>query len=442
MRLRLLGTGSAAGWPNPWCSCASCTAALRQGVVRGHTSALLDDRLLLEVGAEAPRSALRAGVSLAGVEAVLVGHDHPDHHDVAAWRWRGWASSARPLHLVGPPAVVDAARARLDPSVTATAVRAGDTLEVAGHAVRVLPAAHGRPELGPAVLYDVTSPDGTRLLWGVDTGPLPEAALTAVQGRAYDVVLLELTGSRSPQHLDLTTWPAQVAALRRVGAVTPATRLLAVHLGHENPPPDELDALLAAWGASAPRDGDVIDVGRPHAAPLPRRTLVMGGARSGKSAHAESLLAAEPAVTYVATAPARPGDDEWAARVDAHVARRPPSWTTYETGDAAAVLRRAEGAVLVDDLGLWLTRLLDDARAWEDRAAAQAAVDEALPALVEAYADARRAVLVAPEVGNGLVAPTLGGRLFVDLLGTSTAALARVSDEVWQVVAGLPRRIR
>lgn len=441
MRLRLLGTGSAAGWPNPWCSCASCAAALRQGVVRGHTSALLDDRLLLDVGAEVPRSALRAGVSLAGVEAVLVGHHHPDHHDVAAWRWRGWASSQRPLHLVGPPAVVDAARARLDPSVTATAVRAGDAVEVAGHAVRVLPAAHGGPQLGPAVLYDVTAPDGTRLLWGVDTGPLPEAALAAATGRAYDVVLLELTGS-GPTHLDLATWPEQVAALRRVGAVTPSTRLLAVHLGHDNPPPDELDALLAAWGASAPRDGDVVDLGQPQPVAAARRTLVLGGARSGKSAHAEALLAAEPAVTYVATAPVRPGDDEWTARVGAHVARRPASWTTQETGDVAGALRRAEGAVLVDDLGLWLTRLLDDADAWEDRAGAQAAVDAALPPLLEAYAAAVRAVLVAPEVGGGLVAPTLGGRLFVDLLGTTTAALARASDEVWQVVAGLPRRIR
>ena len=444
MRLRLLGTGSAAGWPNPWCSCASCAAALRQGVVRGHTSALLDDRLLLDVGAEVPRAALRAGVSLAGVEAVLVGHHHPDHHDVAAWRWRGWASSRRPLHLVGPPAVVDDARTHLDPSVRATAVRAGDALQVAGHAVRVLPADHGRPELGPAVLYDVTSPDGSRLLWGVDTGPLPEAALSALRERAYDVVLLELTGSGSPHHLDLTTWPAQVAALRRAGAVTPSTRLLAVHLGHDNPPPDELDGLLSAWGASAPRDGDVVEVGptAPPAAPRARRTLVLGGARSGKSAHAEALVAAEPAVTYVATAPARPGDDEWTARVGVHVARRPTSWTTLETGDVAEALRQADGTVLVDDLGLWLTRLLDDACAWEDRSGAQAVVDAALPGLLEAYASARSAVLVAPEVGGGLVAPTLGGRLFVDLLGTTTAALARASDEVWQVVAGLPRRLR
>ncbi len=441
MRLRLLGTGSAAGWPNPWCACASCGAALRAGVVRGQTSVLLDDRLLIDVGAEAPRAALRQGVSLAGVEAVLVGHGHPDHHDPATWRWRGWATTQRPLHLVAPPAVVAAARPWLGPDVTVSEVRAGDRLDVAGCDVRVLPAAHGRPELGPAVLYDVTAPDGTRLLYATDTGPGTDWSLAA--GREYDAVLLELTGSSGPTHLDVVGWPEQVAALRRTGAVTAGTRLLAVHLGHGNPPPAELDALLAGWGAAAPRDGDVVDLGEPAPAAVPpARVLVLGGSRSGKSAHAEALLAAEPHVTYVATAPPRPGDAEWSDRVRAHVDRRPAGWTTVETGDVAGALRSTPGAVLVDDLGLWLTRLLDDAGAWEDRARAQAALDGALPDLLDAWRGARRAVVVAPEVGGGLVAPTLGGRVFVDLLGATTTALARDADEVVQVVAGLPRRLR
>ncbi|MDP9435327.1 MAG: adenosylcobinamide kinase, partial [Actinomycetota bacterium] len=85
MRLRLLGTGSSDGWPNPWCTCASCAAAAAAGVLRGSTSALLDDRLLLDVGPDAPRAAARAGVGLAGVQAVLVGHAHPDHHHTPAW---------------------------------------------------------------------------------------------------------------------------------------------------------------------------------------------------------------------------------------------------------------------------------------------------------------------------------------------------------------------
>ena len=115
-----------------------------------------------------------------------------------------------------------------------------------------------------------------------------------------------------------------------------------------------LDGLLASWGCRAGRDGEVLALG----AAAGRRVLVLGGARSGKSAYAEGRVQGQ--VTYVATAPPRAGDGEWDARVAAHVLRRPPDWETVETGDVAGVLRTAPGTVLVDDLGLWLVRLLDD----------------------------------------------------------------------------------
>jgi len=356
--------------------------------------------------------------------------------------WRGWTPGRRPLTLVGPPAVLADARDRLDDTVCAVEVRAGDRVTVAGCEVVVLPAAHAGPEAGPVVLYDVTTPDGTRLLWGSDTGELPDQALALTAGRGYDVVLLELTGAHLPHHLDLRSWPLQVAALRRCGAVTPVTRLLAVHLGHDNPPPAELDRVLAGWGARAPVDGEVVDVGGPAAARRrPRRTLVLGGARSGKSAHAEQLLAGEPAVVYVATAPPRPEDDEWAQRVEAHVRRRPPSWTTRESADVATLLDEVAEPLLVDDLGLWLVRRLDDAAGWDGPV--PDAVEQACDELVRAWA-ARRApaVLVVPEVGGGVVPATASGRRFRDLLGALTARLAAASDDVVQVVAGLPRSLR
>jgi adenosylcobinamide kinase/adenosylcobinamide-phosphate guanylyltransferase len=267
MRLHLLGTGASDGWPNPWCRCASCIAAAAQGLVRGQTSALVDGRLLLDLGPDAPRAALRQGVSLSDVDVVAITHGHPDHHAVPAWMWRGWAAGRRPLTLVAPPAVLDAARRRLDETVTTVEVRAGDRVEAGGYQLLALPARHAGPDVGPAVLYDVTAPDGQRLLWGTDTGVLPVAALELAEGRAYDAVALELTSAHLPDHLDLQSWPEQVAELRRRGAVCAATRLLAIHLGHDNPPPAELDRLLAGWGASAPPDGTVLDLG---AAPLPR----------------------------------------------------------------------------------------------------------------------------------------------------------------------------
>jgi adenosylcobinamide kinase/adenosylcobinamide-phosphate guanylyltransferase len=261
MRLRLLGTGASDGWPNPWCRCPSCRAALAEGVIRGQTSALLDDRLLLDLGPDGPRAALRQGVSLAGVEAVLVTHGHPDHHAVPAWRWHGWAAPPPPLTLVAPPAVIGAARPRLDDAVQAVEVTAGASLRVAGYDVRVLPAAHADASVGPAVLYDVTGPDGVRVLWGTDTGPLPDEAVALAQGRRYDALLLELTGGHlGSGHLDLAAWPGQLTRLREVAAIDHRTRLLAIHLGHGNPPPRALDERLAEWGAVAPRDGDVLEL--------------------------------------------------------------------------------------------------------------------------------------------------------------------------------------
>ena len=436
MRVRMLGTGSSDGWPNPWCTCASCAAARADGVLRGQTSALVDDRLLIDLGPDG----VRAAGDLSAVEAVLVTHAHPDHHAWPAWMWRGWAAARRPLVLVGPPAVLADATPHLDPTVTTVAAHPGDRLSVAGFDVVVVPATHAGPAAGPAVLYDLTGPDGRRLLYATDTGVLRAEALALVQDRAYDAVLLDLTSGHGPVHHDLRSWPQQVAELRRRGAVVPTTAVHAIHLGHGNPPPAELDAVLAGWGASALRDGDVVELGTGPEAPPARRVLVVGGARSGKSAYAEQRLAAEPDVTYVATAPPRDGDRDWAERVSAHVERRPSSWTTIETADVAAVLAGSRVPLLVDDLGLWLTRVIDDAAAWEGPTdAVEVAVDE----LVAAWRDCRTTViLVAPDVGSGVVPSHASGRRFRDLLGQATQRLATQSDEVVHVVAGLPRSLR
>ena len=428
MRVRMLGSGSASGWPNPWCGCRSCVGAAAQGVVRGQTAALVDDRLLLDAGPDALRAAVRQGVGLAGVEAVLLTHAHADHHHPAGWRWRGWAAGRRPMLLAGPAsALADAALA--DPTVTARVLVAGDRLDVAGYAVTALPARH--PD--GALLYSVIGPDGGSLLYATDTGVLPERTVELVRDRPHDLLLLELTGTPIPSHLQLDSWPAQVARLRAAGVVTARTRVVAVHLGHDLPPPDDLDRWLAGQDAVAARDGDVFDTAAPG-----RRVLVLGGQSSGKSAYAESLVHGE--VTYVATAPPRPDDADWQARVATHVTRRPAGWRTVETGDVAGVLRAADGPVLVDDLGLWLVRVLDGH--W-DSPDARPVFAAALHELLAAWRASRAlVVVVAPEVGSGVVPATSSGRLFADLLGRATATLAGASDEVVQVVAGQPRRLR
>jgi adenosylcobinamide kinase / adenosylcobinamide-phosphate guanylyltransferase len=180
-----------------------------------------------------------------------------------------------------------------------------------------------------------------------------------------------------------------------------------------------------------------------------RRTLVLGGARSGKSAHAEGLVPAGTAVSYVATGRRDPTDPEWSARIAAHAERRPPAWRTFETpgpSELPALLAAAahgDEPLLVDDLATWLTGVLDDVAAWDGDAAAMAAAREHCDVLVAAVAGCpARLVLVSAEVGLGIVPSTRSGRLFRDSLGSLNARLAEVCDEVLLLVAGIPLRLR
>jgi adenosylcobinamide kinase / adenosylcobinamide-phosphate guanylyltransferase len=173
------------------------------------------------------------------------------------------------------------------------------------------------------------------------------------------------------------------------------------------------------------------------------KVLVTGGVRSGKSAHAEELLAAAGRVTYVAPGPAPAGDRDWAARVAAHRARRPADWLTRETGDLAGAFREADRPVLVDCLGTWLARLLDEASAWdrptdELRDLLAGHLDDVTAALADTVQDV---VVVTNEVGLGVVPAHRSGRVFSDLLGTANQRVAAACDEVHFVVAGRVLRL-
>ncbi len=167
-------------------------------------------------------------------------------------------------------------------------------------------------------------------------------------------------------------------------------------------------------------------------------TLVLGGARSGKSRYAESLLRGRVGVTYVAPGRAPDGSDpEWAARVAAHRARRPAAWHTVETADLVGTIGRADGPLLIDCLATWLARLVDDLDGWDDPVATSAQLDREGRRLQQACAAAGSdVVIVSNEVGLGVVPATASGRLFRDELGRLNARVASVADVVALVVAG------
>ena len=167
---------------------------------------------------------------------------------------------------------------------------------------------------------------------------------------------------------------------------------------------------------------------------IPRLTLILGGARSGKSRHAEHLVQAEaPPWIYVATAQAY--DDEMRERIALHRKRRPPGWETEEAPlDLAATIRRqARRPLLVDCLTLWLTNTM----------LAEEAVDAAIDGLLAACREAEGPlVLVSNEVGFGIVPDNALARRFRDHAGLLHQRLAAEADRVILMVAGLPMIVK
>jgi adenosylcobinamide kinase/adenosylcobinamide-phosphate guanylyltransferase len=166
-------------------------------------------------------------------------------------------------------------------------------------------------------------------------------------------------------------------------------------------------------------------------------SLVIGGARSGKSRFAQTLCSQAARVVYLATA--RPEDAEMAARILRHREARPAHWTTVEEplGIAAAVERygRECDVLLLDCLTLWLSNFC-----WEHRDLPPAAMERAALAEVARLATASagcHAVLVTNEVGCGLVPEAPLGRVFRDLQGFVNQQVACSADWVYHVVAGI-----
>ncbi|MEU6193256.1 bifunctional adenosylcobinamide kinase/adenosylcobinamide-phosphate guanylyltransferase [Streptomyces sp. NPDC047061] len=393
MEVTLLGTGAPAGLPSPGCPCAACSGAVGEDA-RAATAVLVDGTLLLDLTPGAAFAAARAGRSLGGVRQVLLSHPHD-----------------------GPAVEV--------PAALPQPARVPDGRELAlltGHRVRAVAMDAG------GTGYAVTGPDGQQLLY-LPPGGAP-AGLENGTADSYHLVLLDVVGR-----------PDALARLRAVGSVGPTTDVVAVHLGHDVPPGAELRRRLAAAGARAVPDGTTLTVGVYEDVPdVPRRTLVLGGARSGKSVEAERRLESFPDVLYVATGGTRGGDTEWAARVALHRERRPGSWRTTETCDLVPLLAQDGPPLLIDCLSLWLTDAMDSVGAWDDTewaSGGEKALRERVRELTEAVRATRRTVVaVSNEVGSGIVPATASGRRYRDELGRLNAAFAGECEQVVLVVAG------
>jgi adenosylcobinamide kinase / adenosylcobinamide-phosphate guanylyltransferase len=171
-------------------------------------------------------------------------------------------------------------------------------------------------------------------------------------------------------------------------------------------------------------------------------TLVLGGARSGKSRYAQALIGDRQAI-YVATA-RRTRDREMSGRIERHRADRPSSWTTIEEPESVPrVVRTAtpvDAPVIVECVTLWLSNLCERESHTPPRRQ-----QDILMAAVRELADASRlrdVVVVSNEVGGGIVPTTRIGRRFRDLQGWANQILAAEAQSVVFVVAGLPLTLK
>jgi len=166
------------------------------------------------------------------------------------------------------------------------------------------------------------------------------------------------------------------------------------------------------------------------ASPLPPLTLVLGGARSGKSSHAESLVQqARPPWIYIATA--EPGDKEMRERIAHHRARRGDDWQTREVAfELADAISELEGEVaLIDCLTLWLSNVLLAEHDVEAECERVIAALKAAPIPI---------VAVSNEVGLGIVPDSKLGRVFRDAQGRLNQRVAAIADRVILMTAGIP----
>jgi adenosylcobinamide kinase/adenosylcobinamide-phosphate guanylyltransferase len=172
---------------------------------------------------------------------------------------------------------------------------------------------------------------------------------------------------------------------------------------------------------------------------MARITLVTGGTRSGKTAHALQLASVRPDARRVYLATAEASDDEMAARIARHKSERAAAFTTVEepvnlARDVESLKGRAD-VIVIDSITLWVANLM---RVYSDEAFALES--ETLGEFLKSAAF--DSIIVTDEVGSGIVPDNAVARRYRDLLGKSNQMLARAADEVILMVAGYPVKVK
>lgn len=286
MKLTLLGTAAGDGYPAHWCECENCTYARTHGGrnLRGNTTALLNDDLLIDLSHHAPMTAAHLGIKLGRVKYMLVTHAHGDHLYPPHLNWRYGrdtieevdghrrggprSSPMEPLAIYGPEPVYERISHLFEDELTPQramrfeAITPGTVLELDGYTVRAIQGNHVRP--GYTLNYVIHQEDKT-LLYAVDTGDYDEETLAEAAKDRYDLVVMECTAGLTPYgagkgHSSLVQNRRMRQALLHRGCITPDTPFILTHMSpHWAPPYDLFVETAAQEGMTVGYDGMVLE---------------------------------------------------------------------------------------------------------------------------------------------------------------------------------------
>ena len=273
MKLKILGSAAAEGWPGLFCECATCHEARELGGrnIRRRTAYALDDTLLIDFGPDALWQSIEFGIDLLKVDDILFTHSHADHLDPGSlsYRRKGYSSVVRSLHVHGNAHVL--ARIRQETGqpdeklhLVMHEIRPGQTVPVGAWTVTALEAQHASP--AEDALNYVLERDGKALLIGHDTGWWPEHTWELVSRFRLDLAILECTyGVLEPEarshHLGVAATVAFRDELARRGVLKTSCQVVANHFSHNGGANhDALCEWFAPHGIEVGYDGLTLDV--------------------------------------------------------------------------------------------------------------------------------------------------------------------------------------
>ncbi|HEX2978673.1 MAG TPA: MBL fold metallo-hydrolase [Anaerolineaceae bacterium] len=279
MQLTFLGTSAANAYPEAFCACPNCIRARQQGgkSLRKRSAALVDERLLIDLGPDIHAAAQQDGIPLTGVRWCLQTHAHADHFDPSHLLSRspGYGTFGAPrLHFYASRGTLSAAQRLLERDCAPYDLldaRSGTALNLEIHPIeagrpfdagpyRVFPFTANHDPAVESLLYAIQSGDRC-LFYGTDTAALPEETWRAFHAHKlrFDLVILDHTyGPEQPasDHLNARQVIEHVARLSAEGLLLETARVFATHIAHEgNPPHEELAGYAAAHGYEVAYDG-------------------------------------------------------------------------------------------------------------------------------------------------------------------------------------------